>query len=364
MSKRHALHDPVAGARNLLLGCAGVAAGDNVLLIVEPAGSDHYSPAVAQFIAEQVRELGASVDVMAVAPASGPEDVPASMLAAIGEASHTIFLNRTGDQLRFSPLPGIGSKTMSYTLDMEFLGSAFAVTPYRVWEGILASLVRQLDAADRYAIRCPRGTDLSMQVDRAQGAARRNNGFTVKSFPLMIEPPIPAHRLSGKLVLSQALTSTYLHHYDDSVLPLATPLCLTIENGTIVRIEGERNLVRRAEAQFERVAGMFGGNRWALNSWHAGINAFTFFPRPALSDIDRWSCVAFGSPRYAHFHMCGPGTGDICGQIFDPTISFDGTAMWENGFAAFLTPDDKRRLVETCAVSLDAFDTHREIGVG
>jgi len=51
------------------------------------------------------------------------------MMEAIEAAAHTIFLNRIGDQLRFAPLPGTGSKIMSYVLDMDFLA---ATSPSRL----------------------------------------------------------------------------------------------------------------------------------------------------------------------------------------------------------------------------------------
>ena len=228
-SNSQAPRDPAAGARNLLLNCAGVSSGDSVLLILEPEGNHHYDPALAPFIAQHARGFGADVRFMTVAPGGGPEDIPASVMNAIGAASHTIFLNRIGDQLRFEPLPGRGSKTILYALDMEFLGSYFAVTPYPVWQNVQSRLVAQLDASRRYSIRCPRGTDLSMDVG-AQGIGHnRAGGFTVNNFPIMIVPPIPAGGLSGKLVLSQTLTSTYVHSYDDCVVPLRTPLTLTVE---------------------------------------------------------------------------------------------------------------------------------------
>jgi len=356
-------HDPVAGARNLLLNCAGVKAGDRLLLIVEPPGNEHYEPSVALFIAQQAREIGALVTIRAVAVAGGPEDVPADIMTAVGAASHTIFLNRIGDQLRFAPLPGQGSKTMCYALDMDFLGSYFAVTPYGAWEDIQARLVARLNSARSYSIRCGRGTDLSMHIDGQQYDQKRVGQFAVKNFPIMIVPPIPAVGLNGKLVLSHTLTSTYLHDYEDSIVPLASPLSLFLENGEIVRIEGDAALVARAQAQFERVATRFGGARWAVNSWHAGINTFAYFPRPALSDIDRWSAVVFASPRYAHFHMCGSAPGDICGQIFDPTITFDDAAIWRDGRATFLTSEDHRRLLESWSGSPDIGLRRRDIGV-
>lgn len=363
-SDNRAPHDPAAGAHNLLTACVGVCAGDSVLLVAEPAGSRHYDPSVAAFLAERARNLGAHVIVRSVAPAGGPEDAPESLREQIEAADHTLFLNRIGDQLRFAPLPGAGSKTVVYTLDMDQLGSAFAVTPYAVWQDILGRLIARLDAARSYSIRCPRGTDLRMQPEGARTATKPARGFTVGSFPVMVVPPIPASRLCGRLVISHALTQTGVHAYDDGVIPLDSPLTLNLENGTILGIEGDAALVAKVKAQFARVAAQFGGEQWALDSWHAGINPFTFFPRPALSDLGRWESVAFGSPRYAHFHMCGPAPGDICGQVFDPTIVFDDAVLWQDGRAAFLTPDDKHRLLEHRGIPRDALEQPRGIGVG
>ncbi|MEP7244159.1 MAG: hypothetical protein ABI885_10780 [Gammaproteobacteria bacterium] len=356
--------NPIAGARNLLVECVGVQSGDRLLLMVEPEGAGHYDPALTSFIADRARELGVHVDVMTVQPAGGPESVQPAVMHALSAADHTIFLNRIGDQLRFVPLPGRGTKTMCYALDLGFLGSEFATTPYTAWEGIQARLTAQLGRAQSYTLSCASGTNLSMQLESVGGAQQRAGAFTVKNFPVMIVPPIIASGLSGTLVLSQALTSTYTHAYEESVLPLSSPLTLTIERGEIVGIQGDPALVAQARAQFERVGGLFGGRTWALNSWHAGINAFTFFPRPALADIDRWSCVAFGSPRYAHFHMCGSSPGDICGQVFDPTITFDAEVLWQAGFPAFLTPQEKQSLIASSGLDPRVFDARQDIGIG
>ena len=46
----------------------------------------------------------------------------------------------------------------------------------------------------------------------------------------------------------------------------------------------------------------------------------------------RWSQTVFSNPRILHFHTCGMGPpGEICWMIVDPTITIDGTALWEKG---------------------------------
>jgi hypothetical protein len=328
--------DPQAGARNLLVNCVGVGSGDRVLIITEPEQLNHYHPAVAVCIAEQARVLGARTKVMVTEPGAGPEDVPSSLMEEIAQASHTIFLNRIGDQLRFAPLPGDGTKTVCYTLDLDYLGSAFAVSPYHVWEKFQQTLTARIAHATRYSIRCPLGTDLTAKSAGSVAEISSKTDFTVKNFPMMIVPPVSAKHLSGKLVLSHTLTSTGIHGYDEDILPLESTVELTLDHGRITAFAGAPELVARVQAQFERVASLFGGSSFVVNSWHAGINPFTWFLPPALSNIDRWSALSFGSPRYAHFHMCGSAPGDICGQVFDATITFDDEVIWNRGQLAVL----------------------------
>jgi len=341
--------DPTAGARNLLIDCMHLQAGDTLLIVAEPAGLVHYDAALAPFLAEQATALGANATTIVVAPGRGPEDVPKALFDAIERASHTLFLNRIGDQLRFSPLPGAGRKAITYTLDLGYLGSAFGVAAYDALEELRRRIVAVLAKSRRYTIHCPLGTSLSMHS--AFSALADSTGFSVDNFPVMIVPPIPADTLSGELVLTLALTSTGVHDYADSTVPLPSAIELQLDDGRIVGVQGEPKLAAGIAAHLDNVDARFGGDGRRLGSWHAGINPFTYFLRPALEDLDRWNGVAFGSPRYAHFHLCGALPGDICGQLFDATIAFDDTVLWDRGRLAFLdAPEnaDLRQRLREC----------------
>jgi len=342
--------DPAAGARNLLVDCMNLQAGDTLLIVAEPDGLGHYEAALAPFLAEQATALGADVTTVVVAPGRGPEDVPKALFDAIERASHTLFLNRLGDQLRFSPLPGAGRKAITYTLDLGYLGSAFGVAAYDALEELRRRVVDVIAQSQRYTIHCPLGTSLSMHSETAFSALADSTGFSVDNFPVMIVPPIPADTLSGKLVLTLALTSTGVHDYADSTMPLHSPIELQLDNGRIVGVQGEPTLAAAVTAHLDSVDARFGGNGRRLGSWHAGINPFTYFLHPALADLERWNGVAFGSPRYAHFHLCGALPGDICGQLFDASIAFDDTVLWDRGRLAFLdapaNADIRQRLRE------------------
>lgn len=356
--------DPLRGAANLLSHCVGLRNGDSMLLVTEPAGSRYYEPEVARCIADAARRMGADVSFFEAGPAGGPESAPAELLDAIERVDHTLFLSRIGDQLRFAALPGPGTKSMTYTLGIRHLAGGFAGARHDVMEEMRGRIMSLIAGSRRYTISCPRGTQLEMRIDGDELAALRSaSGFTVRNFPVMIIPPIPASGLSGRLVISHALTSTGIHEYEDSVVPLPSPVTLTLEAGKIVKIEGEPKLVARVEAQVERIDRRFGGEGRRLGSWHAGINPFTFFERRALEDIDRWNGVAFGSPRYAHFHLCGALPGDICAQVFDPTIRFDDETLWQDGTLAALNTAPLDGLLKQLEVPPEMLWMRQDIGV-
>ena len=358
------MHDAAAGATNLLTRCVGIARGESLLLVTEPAGSTYYDAAVAPRIAAVAEQLGVGIRVLEAGPAEGPESIPPALLAAIEAADHTVFLSRIGDQLRFMELPGRGSKSMVYTLAENHLSGGFATARHDIMEQIRSALMARIADARTYSLTCPRGTALEMPVRGDElSALRATSGFTLRNFPVMIIPPIPASRLSGRLVLSHALTSTGIHEYADSVVPLPSPVTLTIDNGRVSAVDGEAALVERVRGQMERVDRLFAGDGGRVGSWHAGINPFTFFEGRALDDIDRWNGVAFGSPRYAHFHLCGALPGDICGQVFDPTIRFDNEPLWRDGLLTALRTPQLAELAAQLDVAADALWRRPDIGV-
>lgn len=339
-------NDAAAGARNLLMDAVGLRPGESLLVVVEPPGERHYRDTIGSFVAEAARRLGAKVHVLTAAVGTGPEDFPDDVREAMRAADHTLFFNRIGDHIRFTGLPGVSRSTMAYTLDLASLGAWFGRLPVAILQQVRERLLGRIAAARHGTIRCARGTDLHLELPPpAPGAPARMTQFTVRDFPAMIFPPVSARAMSGRLVLTQALTSTSIHRYDDPILPLPAPLTLDIENGAIVRFSGPDGLGETVAAHFGRVAKAVGIDPHSpaarsVGSWHTGINPTTFFAGRALDDMERWGAVAFGSPRYTHFHMCGTAPGDICGQLFDATIAFDGDVLWENGHFRFLdTPD-------------------------
>lgn len=83
---------------------------------------------------------------------------------------------------------------------------------------------------------------------------------------------------------------------------------------TDVTAEGDKETVRRHERQLERAAQFTGGDPYALQSWHTGINPGTFIEGNPFENLEYWGTVAYGSPRYTHIH----GTG--LDRVMLPTI--------------------------------------------
>lgn len=142
-----------------------------------------------------------------------------------------------------------------------------------------------------------------------------------------------------------------------------TPVIADIKDGKITGFEGEKDLIDRISAQFERVGELAGGDPYAVNSWHTGINPNTYYTGKATDDLERWGTVAYGSPRYTHFHACGADPGDIAFTMIDATIEFDDQTFWRDGIFAFMDDPEIQGLKEQFPSSCDSLEMRRDIGV-
>ncbi|MBN9498832.1 MAG: hypothetical protein J0H39_18920 [Alphaproteobacteria bacterium] len=345
---------------NLLGAALGVAKDDDVAVLVEPAGERHYDPRVTAWLITAIDARGAKARIVETAPDADPDDMPANVSQALTAADHAIFLSRFGDRIRFKDLPGKASRTMCYLLDAADLETPFARVPYGFQKDAHQAFLNAIAGARKATLVCPAGSALEFDFAGGLDVSRFAN-FTVLNFPVMIFPALSARAASGTLALTHALTSTYTHPYPDDVQPLSGTVEVTIANGAIAAFGGAQGA--HVEKHFARVGAHFGVDPLTVDSWHAGINPGTAFRGKALDDIHRWASVAFGSPRYAHFHMCGRGPGEICGQVFDPTIAFDGREFWRDGEFVFLAAPEMTPIYERHGVDPAIFAGKADIGV-
>lgn len=358
--------DPIAGACNLLNNCIGAKSGDNLLIIGEEYGVGYYDDHVCDVVAEQARQAGINVEILRAPTAKGPDDIPEAVVKAMQHADHTVFFARLGDQIRFSETHGQGSKTMCYALDLQYLGSGFARTPWGLYKEVHDRLLEEILSARHYRITCPLGTELAGQIPRHQAEAGYISAltdFTVRVFPVVIYPPLNCAGLSGRLVLDRFLMSTSINSFENSIVPLERPLIAHIEDNRIVGFEGDSKTVAQVEQQYQRVGERTGGDPFAVNSWHSGIYPKTFYADDPGQNVQRWGDLAFASPRYTHFHTCGHSPGNIATATFDTTITFDDETFWDNGQLVFLQRPELQALLNDYPDAADAYEMRWDIGL-
>jgi hypothetical protein len=177
---------------------------------------------------------------------------------------------------------------------------------------------------------------------------------SIQRFPMSVFTPVPAHTFSGRVAL-RFLTGTGSKYYDDYTIEFDQPVFALMENGRVTGFEGRH--AARAQAHYDRVAGIFGIDRDFVHSWHAGIHPGCGYPWDMRKNFERWGGAAFGNPRILHFHTCGAyAPGEISWNVFDPTIEIDGVSFWERGvFHADRLPDGPEILATyPCAAGLFA----------
>jgi len=353
----------VKGAKNLLLNCVEAQPGQSILIVGEDGPSAHFDSATCNIVAEVAQSLGLNVKIMIAPETRGKEDFPAQISEAMAVADETIFFGRLGDQIRFCPTPGPGRKIVCYALDPDYLGAQFGRTNFRLMKAIENELISRIAKARTYHIKCPDGTDLVGGLDGLGESQEAMTPFSVTLFPVMIFPPVTCARMSGKIVLKHWLTSSSTNIYEGSVMHLPTPLVATVKNGEIIKFEGESDLVERVKAQFERVGEMADGSPFSVNSWHTGINPGTYYVGKATDDLERWGTVAYGSPRYTHFHACGADPGDIAFTMIDATIAFDDEVYWRDGEFVFMGDPKVQALMRQHPNTDDAFEVRWDIGL-
>lgn len=316
------------GVENLLLGCARAQPGERLLIATEPADLGYFDARVAPCVAATARELGLGVDVVDVGFEPRTPTLSDALLARIEEADIVLFLARLGDQLRFSDMPAGKRIVVSFALREELLASPFGTTDYATFLEIKAAVDAALAQAREVRLTCPAGTDVAGRPQIPQGV---DGDTTVRRFPMSVFTPVPAQGFSGRVAL-RFLTGTGSRYYEGQMLDFEAPVFALLEDGRLTGFEGAAHDVARAEAQYDRVAGMFGIDRDAVHSWHAGIHPGCGFYWDIHENADRWAGAAFGNPRILHFHTCGAyAPGEICWNVFDPTIEVDGMALWERG---------------------------------
>ena len=320
--------DLAAGARNLLVNCVELGAGESLVIVREDPDLGWYDGQTAQAIADEARTLSVKPTMLDVGAPENSRDLGVS--EAIEAHICTVFMSRIGDQDRFAdPVPG--KKTvMCYARDTAEMASAYGRTNHRAMLQLKAAVNDLLLAADTVRITCPLGTDISGNVSKTNKETPAD--VSVRRFPIGVPQPLDASQMSGRVALARFLTPTGSKTYEPSSVPIHETVVAEISNGRIAGLTGEAEDMERIRGHYNLVAGLFGLDADIVHSFHAGIHPGSTYAIGAGANPDRWANSAFTNPRVLHFHTCGDyPPGEICWMVIDHTLTVDGKALWQDG---------------------------------
>jgi len=351
------------GIDNLLSNCMELAAGDTLLIVMEDPRIGYFDGDLAQLVSDEAEGRGANVHRLISPRIDAPEHSSALIKEAMKTADHTLFLARIGDQMRFYPLPGEGSKIMCYALDKMMLGSDACSIPYGLMTETLAEVQADIDKKTAWRITCPRGSDISGTYDPTVYSNQASLDFSLKLFPVGPFRPLTCANAEGKLVTS-ILPASATHLYDPFGITLDEPVVLVVEEGRIVDFEGKKEIVEKVRQHYVHVGETLGIDPFVVHSWHCGTNPKIIYPESAYLNIERWNGVVHSHPRYTHFHTCGNyGPGEIAVSIIDPTIQFDGEEYWRDGVLVLLEQERFNQIAERYGCPNSVFAMNPEIGL-
>ena len=317
------------GARNLLETCAGVTAGDRVLIVHEPDGLDYYDDGLARDLGRIASGLKADVELVEVPFDADADSLPGRVQTLVERSDQIVFLARLGDQLRFTDIGDGRIMVVSYALSRQMMSTGFASAHYKGFVSLAELVDRHIAQAEKIEVTCSAGTSFSGCPSPLQS----NGGeVSVRRFPKLIFAPVLAKTFSGRVALPGFLVGTGSRYYHPYAAEFDGPVFVLFENGRISGFEGAATDVQRAEHHYDFVAEKFEIERNCIHSWHAGLHPSCAYDRPANANYERWSGSAFGNPRLLHLHTCGANPpGEISLNIPDPTIMIDGVKVWDDG---------------------------------
>ncbi len=319
----------LAGAQNLLTGCAGMRPGETLLVLQEDPAHGYYGPGLAEAVMNAAAGIGIRATSRIIPFDPNVDTPPAELRRAMLSSDRTLFFARMGDQLRFNADFASVRPIVCYALDRAMLGSAFGRAPYRAFVELKARVDAALSAATTVRVTCPLGTDFygpGVAFPAVLG------DVTVARFPMSVFTPAPAAAYSGRVAQAGFLVGTGSKYYQPYGAALIDVLFIEFDGHRITGFEGNAGDVETARRHYAFVAERFGIERDFVHSWHAGIHPGCAFGEHAGESLERWSGAAFGNPRLLHFHTCGAyAPGEICWNVVDPTVLVDGLAIWEKG---------------------------------
>ena len=350
------------GALNLLKNCANCQAGEHLLVVYETGQQKIYDPDLVIEVMAAAGDMGVTTSVLQVPFNPDVTDPCPVLTEQMQAADKTLFLARIGDQIRFRPSSTPGERIISYVYDPEDLASNFGTAHHQAFETLKQLVNHALAHASDIHVTCPQGTNF-----RGDCKGELPPGdVSVKRFPMSVFTPRCAQHFEGTIAQRGFLIGTGSNYYSPYACGLEETLFVNFKGNRIIDFDGSPRDVEAAKSHYEYVGQKYEIDPYYVHSWHAGIHPGCSFAPNAADDFERWSGTAFGNPRLLHFHTCGAyPPGEISLNIVDPTVTFDGVNVWENGRFHPERLDGGEDILATYPCALRAFqEPAQAIGLG
>jgi hypothetical protein len=374
-------NDTLVGARNCLITCGGVQAGQQVLILsLVDDRSNPVEEKAVHALATVCQEAGARPQILwATGMEKGWWDTPSPIvLGAFANAdlvvNNTIAIGRPLKAVRELMFKkGVAMiRNMATTIDL--LSGEWARFPFELSDEITRRAGVRLDGAKTWRVVHPNGTDIQGELGRPSptqsgistyGTRRRNTRN--RPFPQGAHSPTTSRHANGVIVFDRSIPWES-KHLGLPELTWDASVRVTIEDNRMIHFEGgdEADRLRRF---FEETEKHIGPDAWNLSSFHGGIHPKAGAPGSPETNPALFHRAKHNHPSVFHFHLGGskevedyeyPFMWHISVELDAPTVYLDGEPFYEGGrlavyddpeiraFAAtFGDPDDLLRVTES-----------------
>lgn len=348
------LSDAIEGARNCAIGYGNVKRGENVLIITD-SKSDFR---IAEVLAVVCRDVGADVTTIIMRPRTIPHEEPPKPVAMAMKGADIIFnplfytISHTNARMEANEA---GARYMGlYIESLEAMTTEGAKFPAEIIFEINKRVLKQWKSGGTIHITCEKGSDLTAKILGPQylqggqvGPMKRGRfGNFAGGFGTI--GMWPSGTSNGVLYFDCAHTFTGR---------LKTPLKFTYKDGTVVKVEGDKEQVDFFEGVFKK----YGKDATHHAELMIGTNPKTriYLNDPTHMEAQRHAGILHSAIGNAHSKLpdgkdkieVWPGI-HLDNIILEPTMTIDGEICIEKGRLKVLDDPEIIEMVKERGITL------------
>jgi 2,5-dihydroxypyridine 5,6-dioxygenase len=355
----------LAGARNCLLDCGGVKAGDQVLIL--SLTGDNANPVdddAVRALAAVCQEVRARPQVLyATGMERGWWDHPSRIVMGAFTGADVVVNNT---QAIGRPLRVVRQAMFEQGVTMvrnmattaEVLASDWARFPFQVSDAIYRRMGEWFERGHSWRAVNDNGTDISGGFgppSRTQSGLSayniRRGGTRNRPFPLGVCSPVTSLGANGIIVTDRTIP-VEARRLGVPEFGFSEPVRITVEDNRMTHLDGGPE-APRLRLFFEEMERRIGEDAWNLSSWHAGFHPKARVPETKETGELLVHRAWHNHPRTFHFHLGGsklkadfdyPYMWHISVEMDDTTVFVDGEKLYDCGRPTIYDDPEVREL--------------------